>query len=100
MPKHVEEGWSFFNRAVREKAEGKPRQETAALKLVTPEPPPAPSKPALPASSPIQLQPAATAAPASSFVNSKLSSVPSRPYRPRHCQLSRRRPLQRPRARS
>jgi hypothetical protein len=42
MQKVVIEDWSFFNQAVRERAEGKPRAN-APLKLLTPEPPtPAP----------------------------------------------------------
>ena len=65
MLKRVEEDWSFFNRAVRERAEGQPRQETPPLKLVTPVPPSAPDKPAPPAPPPVQPPSAATAAPAS-----------------------------------
>ena len=62
-PKRVEEDWSFFNRAVREKAESGLRSEAAPLKLVTPEPPPVPSKP-----TPLSVQPppASIAAPARS----------------------------------
>lgn len=48
MLKRVEEDWSFFNQAVREKAEGKPRQEVPPLKLVPLGPPPALTKPAPP----------------------------------------------------
>lgn len=58
MLKRVEEDWSFFNRAVREKAEGQPRLEAPPLKLVTPKRSPTPSKSATPAS------PFATQAPA------------------------------------
>lgn len=68
MLKHVEEDWSYFNRAVREKAEAKPRQEAPPLKLVTSQPPPAPNKPASPTPpAPTLVQPplAATGAPAS-----------------------------------
>ncbi len=67
MLKRVEEDWSHFNRAVREKAEGKPRQEAPPLRLVIPQPSPVPNKPAPPAP-PLQ-PPANTAAP----------SNPSRP---------------------
>lgn len=67
MLKRVEEDWSYFNRAVREKAEDKPRQEVPSLKLVTLEPPPAPNKVAPPTSPPPPSQPApvTTAAPPS-----------------------------------
>ena len=71
MLKRIEEDWSFFNQAVREKAEGKPRQEVPPLKLVTPAPPPAPSKPAPPAPPPPVQPPSATAA------------APTSPSRPR-----------------
>lgn len=68
MLKRVKEDWSFFNRAVREKAEGKPRPEAPPLKLVRPERPPASNKPEPPAPPPMQPSPVATAAPASLLV--------------------------------
>lgn len=37
MVKHVEEDWSFFNTAVREKAESRPRPDSPTLRLVTPD---------------------------------------------------------------
>lgn len=37
MAKHVEEDWSFFNIAVREKAESRPQPETPTLRVVTPD---------------------------------------------------------------
>lgn len=68
MLKRVEEDWSYFNQAVREKAEAKPRQEAPPLKLVASQPPPAPNKPASPTSpapQPVQPPPATTTPPAS-----------------------------------
>src|SRR4051812_24245504 len=51
MLKRVEEDWSFFDQAVREKAAGKPKPR---LKLVDPEapPPPPPSQPSPKAANP------------------------------------------------
>lgn len=61
MLKRVEEDWSYFNQAVREKAEGKPRQEAPPLKLVTSAP--TPNKPAPPMPPPVQPSSATAVAP-------------------------------------
>lgn len=82
MLKRVEEDWSFFNRAVREKAEGKPRTEAPPLKLVRPEPLPASNKHEPPAPPPIQPSPVATAAPASPLVAPKPPSAANNPAPP------------------
>ena len=42
MAKFVEEDWTFFNTAVRERAESKPPSEAPTLKVVTPDPFPMP----------------------------------------------------------